>query len=182
MVRLNPRHMVLVLAVALVMIAGCYESKFALGPKEQAIFERSFAGDWEAAAEQAKVHIVIRNFNDKEYYVEWDAPGERPLRMSGFLIDVKGATFAHLRGLTEDGSLPDKYLIVRVALADGKLSLRQLNDKYFEGKPIDSQEQFRKLVEENLDNDEMYDKEASVVAVRVPPENAPSAPKQADRE
>lgn len=176
MIGLKTRHAVVFVPAFLLLIAGCYESKFALGPKEQAFYDRAYVGDWDAPAEQAKVHIVIRNFNDKEYYVEWDAPGEKPLRMGGFLIDVKGAAFAHLHELSEDGTLSDKYLIVRVALVDGKLSLRQLNDKFFENKPIDSQEQFRKLVEQNLDNDEMYDKEASVVAVRVPPANAPGAP------
>jgi len=164
----------LVLTASLLLVAGCYESKFALGPKGQAVFDRAYVGDWEAAAEQSKARIIIRNFNDKEYYVEWDTPDQKPLRMSGFLIDVKGAAFAHLRELTEDGTLPDKYLIVRVALADGKLSLRQLNDKFFDAKPIDSPEQFRKLVEQNLDNDEMYDRDGSICAVRIPPAAPPA--------
>ena len=174
MVGLTTHRTALALTASLLLIAGCYESKFALGPKGQAVFDRAYVGDWGAGGEESKARIIIRNFNDKEYFVEWDTPDQKPQRMSGFLIDVKGASFAHLRELTEDGTIPDKYLVVRVALADGKLSLRQLNDKFFDGKPIESPEQFRKVVEKNLDNDEMYDRDGSMSAVRIPPAATPA--------
>ena len=152
----------------LLLVAGCYESAFTLGPESRSVFEPAYLGDWRVVSGGvwADTHLVIRRWDDHTYYVEWGKRSEAPLRMSGFVIDVKGASFAHLRAMREDMGVPDKFLIFRVAIVDGQLSIRPLDGKFFERKPVNSSEQFRKLVEENLDNDKMYDKDGSASAIR----------------
>jgi len=92
-----------------------------------------------------------------------------PDRRVGYTADVNGVTFANLRQLTDDGSISNKFLVMRVSISsDGsKLTLRNLNDKFFSDKSIDSQAALTKLIQDNLDNNDMYDGDA-VVATRVP--------------
>ena len=170
MLRFSSCRVVLFVIVALGLLGGCYESKFSLAPKEQAVLHREYLGDWEAPGENGsgKTHLVIRNWDDKQYYVEMDQPNQKPMRMAGFIIDLKGASFAHLRELRDDGKVSETYIIVRVALiGDDKLSLRHLDGKFFEGKTIESSADLRKLVEQNVDNDQMYDAQGTGSLTRV---------------
>lgn len=182
MFRFTSRRVAFAIVVSLVLAAGCYESKFTLGPKSKAVFDPVYLGDWQVVGTGtwANCRIVIRNWEDHMYYVEWGKPGDEPLRMSGFVIKVKGATFAHLRPLRKDGASPDKYLLFRVEFSRDRLSIRPLNEAFFEGKPVYSSEQLRDIVEGNLDNDRMYDKDTSVSAVRLTGFVRGSSPSAAD--
>src|SRR3954451_3151365 len=109
---LHPRALVLgALALILVpLLAGCFETKYSLGPAESATANVAYVGDWDVIdrddpAKERKTHIVIRNIDNKRYFVEWTDPdhADKPTRFVGFTADVKGATFAHLRALADDG-------------------------------------------------------------------------------
>ena len=169
MCRLNSRRVVFTVLATLLLAVGCYESKFTLGPKSQAVFDPVYLGDWQVVSQGtwADGRIVIRNWEDSMYYVEWSKRNDPPLRMSGFVINVKGASFAHLRQLREDPSSPEKYLLFRVGISRNRLSIRPLNATFFEGKSIYSSQRLRNIVEENLENDQMYDKDNSLSAIRL---------------
>ena len=161
-VRFTPAALAVASSIAIVLLAGCYETDLDLVPPESAKIDPRFVGDWDFADKgSAEVtRMVVRNFNGREYYVAWDEAKPDPKRSAAFFADVGGATFAHVRGLEPDGDLSGKHYLVRVGITpQGKLSLRQLDGKFFEGKDVKTSEQLKKLVAANVNNESMYDPE-----------------------
>jgi hypothetical protein len=114
--------------------------------------------------------LIIRNIDGKLYYVELDPPDSKPDRAIGFTFDINGVTFASTRGLEDDGSVPDGYTIMRVALSEdhSQLTIRELSDDFFKTKTINSSDDLQTLISDNLDNKAMYDSDDdTVVATRV---------------
>jgi hypothetical protein len=147
------------------VLIGCYTSKFTVGSPDDAKVDRAFVGDYELKGADSTASIAIRNIDDKNYYVEYRESPDKVSRYVGFVGKIKDAQFANLRELTDDGSISDDHLIMRIELKDNKLTLRNLKDDFFKDKTIGSQAQLVALLEENLGNDAMYD--APVVATRV---------------
>src|SRR4051794_9198947 len=120
------RGLGLTLAAALVpLLVGCFETKYSLAPSDSATVNLAYVGDFDVVdrdnpGADRKTHISIRNLDGKHYFVEWTEPdkADKPTRMIGFTADVKGVTFAHLRNLTDDGSIPDTHLLMRVELKE----------------------------------------------------------------
>jgi hypothetical protein len=160
------------LSLALAMlIAGCWASKFTLVSPDKARVDRKFVGDWNAVnpgGDQAL--LVIRNIDDHLYYIE-TRDQKDPAQVSryvGMMADVNGATFAHLRPLSDDGSIPEDWLLMRVALGeDGKLTIDQLDEQFMNQHQIESAEQLRLILEQNLNKEAMYDKDERITATRV---------------
>src|SRR5688572_21375130 len=127
----------------LVLLAGCFETPFVLGPESEANVDPSLCGDWEVGAknepDKPKAKMFIRNLDGKHYLVEWVNPPEEnqkpeeveTLRMIAWTAKVGDAMFAHARNLPPDGSIPDKHLVLRFTFADGQITLRNLNDDFF---------------------------------------------------
>jgi hypothetical protein len=144
-------------------VVGCYTSKFTIGSEEQAKVDRNYIGDWEAKDGDKTMSLIIRNLDDKNYYVEL-TEDNKTSRYTAFIGAVKDAQFANLRELTDDGTIQDERLIMRVGLKDGKLELRNLKDEFFKDQTVDSQAQLTSLIEKNLENKDLY--EESVVLTR----------------
>ena len=147
------------LMLLLLVLGGCFETTLHLGLAADAAVDVKFVGDWtftnkEQDGRETRSVLVVRNFDGKQYYAEWTDEGGKPQRMRGHLAPVKSATFIELTGIADDGSLPDKHLIIRLELEGDTLTLRHLNDKFFEGVSTDAA--LRAKVEANLDNAEMY--------------------------
>lgn len=153
--------------IGVLAFAGCWGSKYTLIPPEQAKVDRAYVGDWDAAnAKGEHAGLIIRNIDDKQYYVETQDNSQKTARYVGFLAPVKNATFAQLRELSDDGSIPEAWIIIRIELADKKMTLRQLSDDFFKDKTIESAEQLRRVIEENLDNSQMYAQDETITAMR----------------
>jgi hypothetical protein len=154
------------IALLAALVVGCYTSKYTVGSADAARVDKAYVGDWEMKDGDKTTLIVIRNLDDKRYYVEMKgSPDEKTTRYVGFIGAVNDVQFANLRELTDDGTIPDEHLIMRVALKDGKLTLRNLKQDFFKDKTIDSQDKLVALLEKNLDNEAMYDQD-SIVATR----------------
>jgi hypothetical protein len=173
---IRPRALALALALLLPLLAGCFETKYSLGPADSATVNPAYVGDFEVIdranpGAERKTRVAIRNIDGKRYFVEWTDPDkpEGPTRMVGFTADVKGVTFAHLRNLSDDGSIPDTHLLMRVELKDNnqQLVLHNLRKEFFDDKNIDSDAKLRQVVEQGLDDSGMYE-EGDVLAVRAP--------------
>jgi hypothetical protein len=85
----------------------------------------------------------------------------------GFICDVKNATFAHVRPLSDDGSISEQWIIMRLDLTGEKLVIRQFSDEFFKSHPVTSAAQLREVVEQNMGADAMYDKDETVTATRI---------------
>jgi hypothetical protein len=161
--------------LALFLLTGCFETPYSLGPADAAVIDPAYCGDWNVQnpanpASPPNVRMFIRNIDGKRYFVQWtesakDNEPEKTLRMTAFTADVNGVTFAHLRDLPEDGSIPEKHLVMRVSVKDGVLTLRHLNEKFFAEQDLQSDADLRRIVEQNLDNEAMYT-EGAVTALR----------------
>ena len=134
--------------------------------------DRAYVGNWNAVnARGESATLIIRNVDDRNYYIELhDIAKQYPEgvnRYFGFMAPLKDATFAHLKEMQADGSVPEEWLAMRVELKGDKLTIRQLNDEFMKGKNITSVEELRKVLEQNLDDSTMYDKEGTITASRV---------------
>ena len=156
-------------ALALFFVAGCYTTEFPLGSADKATVDPAYVGDFVITSDKKSETIIIRNIDNHLYYVEWLTEDDKPLRMVGYTADVNGVTFANLRGLTEDGTIDTKYMVLRVSISDdhSKLSIRNLKDDFFKDKKIDSSDALQKVIAGNLDNSEMYDGD-TFVGTRIP--------------
>lgn len=144
------------------VLAGCYETDQEVGPRDRARVDARFVGDWEfREPDAAATLLLVRNFNDREYYLEWgDVGGSERHRASAFVAEVGGASIAHVRELTADGSVPARHFLLRAAIApDGRLTLRHLNDKFFENKDVATSAKLRKVIEDGVADEALYDEQ-----------------------
>ena len=146
-------------ALGLLVFAGCYVTNLNLGKPADAKLDVQYCGDWAFTwtdkGQTKSAQLIVRNFDGKQYYVEWkEADESKPSRYSGFLVPVKDATFAQLTSLGDKGELSEEHCILRVQLAGDKLTLRHLNDEFF--KDVKTHAELRAKVEANLENPKMY--------------------------
>jgi len=153
------------LLAALLFLPGCYSSKFVLGSADSSKVDRAFVGDFVIAGDKGDERLTIRNIDDHQYFVGC-SDGKETERMIGYFADVRGQHFAELRNITDDGSIPDDYLLVKVSLSADhqQLTFWNLNDDFMKSKSIDSSFKLKVMIEANLDNPKMYD--AATVATR----------------
>jgi hypothetical protein len=147
--------------LCLALLAGCYETEKEVGPADQAKVDPRLVGDWEFRdTHSGATLLTVRNFDGRQYYLEWSSIGEEPHRASAYVAEAGGAAFAHVRELTPDGALAPKHSLLRVSLTpDGRIALRFLNDKFFEPRDVSTSQKLRSIVEHNAGNDAMYDDE-----------------------
>lgn len=157
------------LMLAVVVVVGCVASKYTLIPPEQAKVDHNYFGDYESIdANGHHTTILIRNLDNKQYFVEFaPADGDKPTRYVGFTAPLKDAVFAELREIRDDGEVPEAWSLLRIDLADDKLTLRPLSEDFYKSATINSADDLRKWVESNLENHEMYDANAVLVATRM---------------
>jgi hypothetical protein len=164
-------------ALFLTIGLGCYETKTPLGSAADAKVDRAYVGDFALVDKGKTDSIVIRNLDDKQYFVEYSEPGDtskQPMRMVGYTVDVNGVIFANLRSLSDDGANVEKFLIMRASLSSdhAKLSLRNLKEDFFKDKDVSSSELLGNVIGANLENEQMYDGDAEVFT-RVAPTTQP---------
>jgi CheY-like chemotaxis protein len=70
------------------------------------------------------------------------------------------------KGLSATTGAEALELAREIAAKDGELIIRHLNESFFKDQPMQTDADFRRLVEDNLDNAAMYD-EGATTATRV---------------
>jgi hypothetical protein len=138
------------------LLAGCFETTLNIGLSADAKVDPAMCGEWTFSwhdgEENKTAAATILNFDDKQYYVSWRAEGEKEAHIAAFLVQVKDATFAQMRGL--DADVDDKHVIVRAKMSGTKLMFRHLKSDFFSG--VDTDEKLRAKIGENINNEEMY--------------------------
>src|SRR4051794_18846004 len=106
------------LLVGLLVVSGCLVTQYTLIDPASGKVDKKFIGDWNSPSFDATgrgAGLVIRNLDDKIYYVEWRSKdSDGVIRTVGQIVDIKGVSFAQLRGLEEDGSISKDWLICRL--------------------------------------------------------------------
>jgi hypothetical protein len=156
------------LIATILVFAGCFGTKFTLIDPAKAHVDRVYVGDWEALNPKGDAaSLVIRNLDDKLLYVEL-REAEKASRYVGFTTDVAGVTFAHVRPLTDNGDIPDTWLLMRLNLGSDQrtLTILQLKDEFFKDKKVETPEQLRAVLAQNINDQAMYDKDEQITATR----------------
>jgi hypothetical protein len=166
-----PRYLGLALLLcSILVVSGCLVTQYTLIDPASGKVDSKFVGDWNSPSFDSSgrgAGLVIRNLDDKSYYVEWRSKESTDVvRAVGQIVPVKSATFAQLRGLEADGSISKDWMISRLELSGDTLTIRQLDEKFFDEKKIDSSEKLRSAIESNLENAAMYKQNETVVATR----------------
>jgi hypothetical protein len=148
----------LLLCTAL-LLAGCFETTLNLGYAIDGKVDPHLCGEWhfewKDGDQPASADLVIRNFDGKQYYAEWNDHKNKILRLSAFLVPVKESTFAQLTPMEADGELQTKHLIIKVQLDGDKLTLTNLKEDFFTDVTTDAA--LKKKIEENISNQAMYE-------------------------
>jgi len=145
---------------AMLLLAGCFETTLNLGYAIDGKVDAHYCGEWhfewKDGDQTASADLVIRNFDGKQYYAEWqDKKENKTLRMSGFFVPIKESTFAQLTTMESDGELQTKHLILKVQLDGDKLTLTNLKEDFFSDVTTDAA--LKKKIEENISNPAMYE-------------------------
>jgi hypothetical protein len=112
-----------ILMVGAALLARCLETETVLGPVEQASVDAQLIGDFKTGDDGGGTDITVRNFNGREYYIEQRAAGQETVRYGGHITLVKGASFLHLRPLSDDATSSKTHAILRVdRLDDAKVN------------------------------------------------------------
>jgi hypothetical protein len=156
---------------SMLVVSGCLVTQYTLIDPASGKVDARFVGDWNSPSFDSSgrgAGLIIRNIDDKSYYVEWRTKGESDgvIRAVGQIADIKGVRFAQLRGLEPDGSISKDWMISRLELSGDTLTIRQLDDKFFDEKKIDSSAALRSTIESNLENAAMYKQDETIVATR----------------
>ena len=87
--------------------------------------------------------------------------------LSKSLEGVRSIVDLRLKQLQDDGNVQEDWLVMRLELNGDKFVIRQLKAEYMKEKNITSAEQLRKILEQNLEDSAMYEKDEVVTATRL---------------
>lgn len=156
---------------SIILFAGCWTTKVSMIDPATAKVNLAFVGNWDNPdqldAGGREAGLVIRNIDNKTYYVEWDQKGEAGIvRAVGYTTDIGGATFAQLRGLEQDGTIAQEWLICRVDVAGNKITIRQLNEEFLKTKTLNTPAAIRQMLEQNVNNEQLYSPRETITATK----------------
>jgi hypothetical protein len=154
------------LLALLCLFAGCLTTRYTLVKPEEAKVDLAFVGDWNVEGGNPQV-IHVRNLDGHQYLVEWKEK-EKMERWVGFTTAVKDATFAQLRKLADDGNNDTEYVVLRVEIKSDKLTLHHLKESFFNDKTINSSDDLRKVLADNLANPEMDEETQTATRLAIP--------------
>ena len=151
----------LLMTTFLLPLTGCFITELTLIDPKSASVNRTFVGEWVFPGDDGFT-LSVRNFDDRSYVVRMESTKETEKGdvefYRAFTTEVKEVTFAHLQQLKVDGTLENKWLLLRVAITDGnELVLRHLKEAFFKDKPVTSSESLHKLISEHVDDEAMYE-------------------------
>ena len=152
---------------------GC-GSQVPIQDSSEAVFVPELVGTWhplEAGGEPGE--MVVRNFNDREYYVEMREQTSGPveadtLRLRVYVTRVNGMSFINAQYIDSMDADDRLFFFYTYTLTpDGVLTLTELND--IGDRQIDKFETSEALytfIRQNLHNEDLYG--ASMALVKVP--------------
>lgn len=147
--------------LAVLLLAGCYETTFFLGKAEEATVDSSLMGKWtfDSLGPDAneKATLDVGKFDDHRYQLDWTTADGKVMKMAGHVTKVKGAMFVHAALLDADNKPGEKHFLIRVD-RDGENSIvvSNLEPSFFANKTVDSDASLRAIIEAGLDDPNLY--------------------------
>ena len=162
----------LLICLTPLFLSGCpYESDIPLGSPYDAAIDQSLIGNWRLdtpeTEDEAAGILNICAFNDHELVItaeQEDKKGVEILR--AFTTRIGGQSFLNVQSI-EPGCKQSTWLFVNYGFADGRLTLRIVEEDLFEGKEMTSSADLAAFIKENQSNKKLYDGDADMVLVRL---------------
>jgi hypothetical protein len=147
---------------AIIVVAGCL--KIPLGNPETSKVDPKFAGMWMKRTDKGEValmHVIpwdartylVLNYGARPDAVgAWERGGE--ILFKAWLTEVKGQTFVTMQVLGEESDEP--YVVAKITTDGDSFTARGVQAEFAGRGGARDEASFRKLIEENIDNDKMY--------------------------
>jgi hypothetical protein len=166
------RNLFAVVAIVLLcIVAGCLPTY--VGDPEKAALDPKFVGLWQKKDGSSDEVWAVHKMNEHAYLVQSyrfttnESDKKRVLdstmTLRAWLATIGGQTFVSMElyhpNLLVDSAANEhktRYIVARVTLENQTLNIRGINPDFLKDKNINAPEQFEKLIETNLDKDELY--------------------------
>jgi hypothetical protein len=156
------RRFALVLLAGLV--AGCYESEFALDPTPQLQTDSRLTGSWrcvDADVSDEAITLTVVSSQARTYAITWQESGKPPDRFEGYASSLKGTTLLNVRDLN---ATTKPWLFIRYTLLQPSILFIQVVHERLLAGSVQSREAVRNAVERQRLNPALY--EDSIVCMR----------------
>jgi hypothetical protein len=164
------RHAIGAVGLGLVfaVMGGCYTSKVPLGDSHESKIEPKLLGDWTGQMDSDTVRVVVRQFDDHEYYISF-AFNDKPAALTrAYSVTVGGVPFMNMQNIGAVDENDRIFIFARYEVTpDGELVVRLLNkDPLLGDRQFESSEAFRQFVKEHLDEEQLYTKPVHLKRVK----------------
>ncbi|MBW1821558.1 MAG: hypothetical protein JRI92_07300 [Deltaproteobacteria bacterium] len=151
----------------LFIIAGCYDSEVPMAPVRDAVFDAKLIGKWKQidTKDDETSHMVILNFNDREYFVrfklmekkDWSVSAEVYL-CRAYTIMVDGVAFCNVQYISSNEKDKRPFMFFRYSISkDGILTWRWINNNLIKTK-IKTSKELYVFIKKNRNNEKLYGK------------------------
>ena len=146
------------------VVAGCYESEFALDPAPQLQTDSRLMGSWRCVSPDATdeaITLTVDPSQARTYAITWQESGKPPSRFEGYTSTLKGTTLVNVRDLT--ATTKPWVFIQSTLLQPNILFIRVVHERLLKGS-VQSREAIRNTIERERLNPALY--EDSIVCMR----------------
>jgi len=151
----------------LFIIAGCYDSEVPMAPVRDAVFDAKLIGKWKQidTKDDETSHMVILNFNDREYFVrfklmekkDWSVSAEVYL-CRAYTIMVDGVAFCNVQYISSNEKDKRPFMFFRYSISkDGILTWRWISNDLIKTK-IKTSKELYVFIKKNMNNEKLYGK------------------------
>ena len=156
----------LVLTIFL-FLTGCYDSEVPMAPVRDAVFDAKLIGKWKQidTKDDETSHMVILNFNDREYFVrfklmekkDWSVSAEVYL-CRAYTIMVDGVAFCNVQYISSNEKVKRPFMFFRYFFSkDGILTWRWINNNLIKTK-IKASKELYVFIKKNMNNEKLCGK------------------------
>ena len=151
----------------LFIIAGCYDSEVPMAPVKDAVFDAKLIGKWKQidTKDDETSHMVILNFNDREYFVrfklmekkDWSVSAEVYL-CRAYTIMVDDVGFCNVQYISSNEKDKRPFMFFRYSISkDGILTWRWISNDLIKTK-IKTSKELYVFIKKNMNNEKLYGK------------------------
>ena len=148
-------------AVLGVAVSGCYDSPVPLASSDNSTIDDGICRDWIGApasdGRDGTTYLMIRKFNDKEYFIAYQDEGDRAAEcFRGYSLEVQGKSIMHVQSIDNDKR---PFLFFAFWMTDqGTLKTQIVNADFplFKGQAFETPEEQLQFFENHMHMDDFF--------------------------
>jgi hypothetical protein len=146
------------------LVAGCYESEFALDPAPQLQTDLGLMGSWRCVSPDATdeaITLTVDSSQARRYAITWQESGKPPDRFEGYASSLKGTTLVNVRDLA---AITKPWVFIRYTLLQPNVLFIQVVHERLLKDLVQSRDAVRNTIERERLNPALY--EDSIACMR----------------